>query len=1034
LPTAPFEELKEFVAQAGRDASDTIRGYFYQIHVTLERWLALGTDEILELERGEDVDLVSQVTLGRTVEQVKALSGSITLRSPGARAAVAHFVAHRALNPELRIQFLFTTTAVPARERPSPLADGVTGIDAWTTTRSGVLAGSVISEYIGGIRVLLTHDECPDSVDALDWQRFQIWLSASTDTDLIDLIAKFEWATGAPKISGRRETIIATLTAAPLSLESGVAQIMFDRLVVAVLTRLTMPGLKRLAHADLNELFVSTPTALELGQIARVHSILADFESRLGKVESRVGQVEQSVEQLSAIASHVHASQINLDPWHHRRRAPTKELDVLQTDVRAMALVGRSDELQSLDEWLVSERMMTVRCLIGRGGTGKTRLAIELCERAESQGWRAGRMSHETLVRIGTDYEGDAWKGSEQPTLVVIDDAASAVGPLRVWLGKLATLTITYRLRVLLLERSADESGGWWFDLIRPGTLASASIDSLLDPEAPVRLRPLGTVADRRALLLAAMQSAARLNGTSTLPTLPAPGLRPDFDKRLATGPNTGDPLFLIMAGVVAASGDAPTALALSRPDLAKRVADSERERFGRLASAAHIEPTLLAYLTACVTLQGGCSRADSTALVEQESQEAGYSLPLPAEAIASLLADALAAEQGGDLEPIRPDLIGEAFVLTEIGAPRRPLEKQHETIRRAFNRSPIAVAVFVIHTVQEFADDAKAADAIAWLDDVLAPTADLSVMTSIADVLPQRSVVLQARATKFQEELVERLAAEVDTRALALARNTLVTRYLELNKPDQALQASQKSVLAYRALADRQPEIYDREVAWALNNLAIALDRTGREANACEVARDAAARYRRVVAARPNETVHRGKFALTLLNSANRCKDLKPREASHAAMEAVRILTRLCLDEPHRYRPSYALALMTLANILQHRGRLGIASRLAPLAIQIQRDLSAALPDEHRFMLAQMIHNGGVISAKMGRLAEARNQFQEAEQLFRRVVSESPTDRIRLLRTLQGLAKVLVELGAQDEAAGKSREAESLRIELGMA
>ncbi len=199
MPTAPIEQLKEFVAQAGRDASDTIRGYFYQIHVTLDRWLALGSDEILELERGEDVDLVSQVTLGRTVEQVKALSGSITLRSPGARAAVAHFVAHRALNPELRIQFLFTTTATPTRESHSPLADGVTGIEAWTTTRDEVLAGNINSEYLGGIRVLLTHDKCPDGVNAKDWQRFQSWLATSTDADLIDVIAKFEWAVGAPR-------------------------------------------------------------------------------------------------------------------------------------------------------------------------------------------------------------------------------------------------------------------------------------------------------------------------------------------------------------------------------------------------------------------------------------------------------------------------------------------------------------------------------------------------------------------------------------------------------------------------------------------------------------------------------------------------------------------------------------------------------------------------------------------------------------------------------------------------------------------
>jgi hypothetical protein len=48
-----------------RDAYATIRGYVYQVDLSLLRWLDLEDGQQLELERGEDIDLVSRA-LGAT--------------------------------------------------------------------------------------------------------------------------------------------------------------------------------------------------------------------------------------------------------------------------------------------------------------------------------------------------------------------------------------------------------------------------------------------------------------------------------------------------------------------------------------------------------------------------------------------------------------------------------------------------------------------------------------------------------------------------------------------------------------------------------------------------------------------------------------------------------------------------------------------------------------------------------------------------------------------------------------------------------
>jgi hypothetical protein len=54
----------------------------------------------------------------------------------------------------------------------------------------------------------------------------------------------------------------------------------------------------------------------------------------------------------------------------------------------------------ALKEWLASDRLISVRCITGRAGAGKTRLAIELCERAERAGWTAGFAQYEQFPKF----------------------------------------------------------------------------------------------------------------------------------------------------------------------------------------------------------------------------------------------------------------------------------------------------------------------------------------------------------------------------------------------------------------------------------------------------------------------------------------------------------------------------------------------------------------------------------------------------------------------------------------------------------
>ena len=77
-----------------RDAQATFAGFVYQVNVTILRWLELIPGQHLELEAGEDIDLVQQGSTKsedekqRLLEQLKQEGRSITLRNEGSLGSV----------------------------------------------------------------------------------------------------------------------------------------------------------------------------------------------------------------------------------------------------------------------------------------------------------------------------------------------------------------------------------------------------------------------------------------------------------------------------------------------------------------------------------------------------------------------------------------------------------------------------------------------------------------------------------------------------------------------------------------------------------------------------------------------------------------------------------------------------------------------------------------------------------------------------------------------------------------------------------
>lgn len=128
-----------------RDAYYVIRGYVYQVNLTIERWLQLSPNQVLELECGEDIDTVSSA-LGseqeeRLLEQIKHNEKPLTLRNPNALKALVFAMQTRNSNPDTDLLFRYTTNANIACESPPIFESRKPAIQVWENLRTNKAFG-----------------------------------------------------------------------------------------------------------------------------------------------------------------------------------------------------------------------------------------------------------------------------------------------------------------------------------------------------------------------------------------------------------------------------------------------------------------------------------------------------------------------------------------------------------------------------------------------------------------------------------------------------------------------------------------------------------------------------------------------------------------------------------------------------------------------------------------------------------------------------------------------------------------------------
>ena len=137
---------KPLKANPKRQATDSLRGYRYQILHSVNAWLNLADDETLYLEGVEDFDIVSD--RAATLVQVKDTQHNITLKFQEVSDAINHYWESQTKYPDLTIKFRFITRSKIGKEQGDPFGKGKRGLEVWKHCSSGEASIIKISEFL----------------------------------------------------------------------------------------------------------------------------------------------------------------------------------------------------------------------------------------------------------------------------------------------------------------------------------------------------------------------------------------------------------------------------------------------------------------------------------------------------------------------------------------------------------------------------------------------------------------------------------------------------------------------------------------------------------------------------------------------------------------------------------------------------------------------------------------------------------------------------------------------------------------------
>jgi tetratricopeptide (TPR) repeat protein len=638
---------------------------------------------------------------------------------------------------------------------------------------------------------------------------------------------------------------------------------------------------------------------------------------------------------------------------------------LLDPGLGVVPFIGRDAELAVLEGWCLDGSAGLVRLVSGAGGSGKTRLALELMRRMGARGWACALVAEgaeDDIVQV----QRSATPGAKM--LLVVD--YSETRPRLERLLKAAARD-EGPVRVLLLARQA---GDWWDrlqggesivrDLVRDAGAFTVKLGGNLDPKVP----------SAEVIRKAVPCFAAKLG-------IAAPGV----DQVVIENEGGMRVLDLHAAALVAVlSADGEPAKGQVQVD-AKTVLEEllgheihywrgQAEAMGLLGGRDGLSMAQLSQVAAAGCLLGASSAA------ELDRRVPGVTVT---EAVARWLRELYPPEHGDELGVLRPDRLAELHVTRELSASQALADACLTGLDVAQARH--ALTVLARASAEQPTARPLLESTLARFTDVIdGMTAPRDVMIAIADAIPYPSLAMARAHASISREILATYPPGTADHARWL--NILTMLLGDLGKWDEALAAIKEAVATYRAL----PKTFLADLATSLSNASNCLSELGQREEALAAIKEAVAIQRTLADARP--VAFLPDLAMSRSNESNCLSRLgRPEEALTAAEEAVIIRRALADARPDAFLPDLATSLNNYSNRLSDMGRRDDALAAAGEAVATFRALAEARPDGFLPDLAMALNNQAGCLSDLGRPEEALTAIEEAIAIRRALADARP-------------------------------------------
>ena len=705
---------------------------------------------------------------------------------------------------------------------------------------------------------------------------------------------------------------------------------------------------------------------------------------------------------------------------------------LLRPERGVVGFIGRQEELRRLREWCSEDAACPVRLVTGRGGVGKTRLALHLAESLPFEEWECQTVRPgEELAAVQAAGRVDQW------VLLLVDYAETRTG-LAAMMTEIATREAAgaaQGLRVLLLARQVGE---WWTSL-------DAESDATRALAARTPVLELAAALDDQRDDVQVIEEALPFYAAALGRTAPRVTFMVDSSSRLPV-------LVLHAAALVAVLDDEQgTTGGRAAADLGvlDRLLGHERRLWDKTARQLGLTvglPVLQQVIAATVLLLN--AQDDAEGFVRAAIRRVPDLAHADEERVGTLTRwlRQLYPADGGRVDALRPDLLAERHAANQLA--------EHELLRRSCFiglATPQAVQALTVLTracahheqAPELIDDvlrydvtglADAAIVVAVqtgarLGDLLAGVLEdapirLEDLQHIASEIPYPTVALATADAVITRRVREVLPADADPASAARWSTQLAVALAQLGRREEALEAITEAAAAYRTLAEARPDAFLPDLAGSLNNQSNRLASLGQREEALEAITEAAAAYRTLAETRPDAFLPN--LATSLNNQSNCLADLGRREeALEAITEAVQIRRTLAETRPDAFLPNLATSLNNQSNRLASLGRREEALEAITEAAAAYRTLAETRPDAFLPDLAMALNNQSTCLASLGQREEALEAITEAAAAYRTLAETRPDAFLPdLAMALNNQSTCLASLGQREEALEAITEA----------